>query len=264
MNCDEVRNHWQLYYDSEGDADLYNRINAHLGRCSECADWFQKQNRLERALEERLRDSPCTERLWQSVLERNGLLKTVPGKSNSWWGQLLVVVVVAAVLLVALGVWLSERPRKSAELARLTADYHTRLIAGRESIDFASESDLDVEDYLRGRVSFPVRCPPRKDSGFLVQGAGVRRLAGRETAYLVGQVEESRVSIFIFPRQALPRFSQMEPSEGQGVWHWRQEEYRMMMTEFDQNIVVIIGRTDPRKLVRVLDAYGSYPHGKQG
>ena len=50
MTCNEVRQHWMLYVDSEGDAELHFRISDHLGMCSACAEWFAGQQRFEQAL----------------------------------------------------------------------------------------------------------------------------------------------------------------------------------------------------------------------
>jgi acetoacetate decarboxylase len=35
--------------------------------------------------------------------------------------------------------------------------------------------------------------------------------------------------------------------------------YAMVLREFDRNAIVVIGRTDPAALERVVNAYGSYP-----
>ena len=47
MNCNEARQHWNLYHDSEGDAELHFRISEHLAGCADCAQWFSQQSRLE-------------------------------------------------------------------------------------------------------------------------------------------------------------------------------------------------------------------------
>src|SRR5438094_779497 len=73
MTCNEVRQHWMLYLDSEGDPELHFRISDHLGMCGACAEWFAQQQRFERALAEHLADGEATPELWARVLSRAGI-----------------------------------------------------------------------------------------------------------------------------------------------------------------------------------------------
>jgi hypothetical protein len=140
----------------------------------------------------------------------------------------------------------------------LAAERHGRLVAGDERADFSSDSDLAIEGYLRQRVAFPVRCPPRKDAGFAVAGAGVCRLAGQQAAYLTGRVEERPVSIFILPSESLAVFG-MRNSDTEQVVQVRVGAYALVVGIKDRNAVVVIGQTESEQLERVLSAYGSYP-----
>ncbi|TVS20635.1 MAG: hypothetical protein EA424_03000 [Planctomycetaceae bacterium] len=170
MNCAEARRYWSLYYDSEGDADLHYRIGEHLANCPGCARWFDRQNRLEVLLAEKLRGQGPSPAIWDRVLGQTGLgAKPVAARR---WSRLLGL---AACLLLGVTVsWIFLQPVAFAarDLANLSSAWHQRLEAGEETLQFRSESDLEVERYLRQRVPFPVRCPPRRDTGFAVQGAG--------------------------------------------------------------------------------------------
>jgi predicted anti-sigma-YlaC factor YlaD len=73
MNCNEARQHWNLYHDSEGDADLHFCISEHLAMCPECARWFAQQSRLEILLAARLASQPATPAVWQRVRQHCGL-----------------------------------------------------------------------------------------------------------------------------------------------------------------------------------------------
>src|SRR5262249_37638655 len=129
-----------------------------------------------------------------------------------------------------------------------------------EPVQFASNSDHEVETYLKGRVPFPVRCPPRKDSGFAVRGAGVSEIEGRPAAYLSGAVGDVPVSILVLPRDSLSAFpTQRGALRQHGVVHAAAGPYAMVLREFDRNAIVVVGRTDPVALERVVNAYGSYP-----
>lgn len=261
MNCHEIRQHSALYLDSEGDAELHFRINEHLAMCPACAEWFHKQGRLEGLIAEKLRapsaPSP-TPGLWDRVLKAARV--TRPAKARRW--VLLAGVaagVAACVALVGLGVlwFLPSGP----DLARLTASWHEQLSSGSFPVEYASRSDLDVDKYLRRRVTtFKVRCPPRQDAGFAVEGAGVGELADQPTAYLTGHVEEAPVSIFILRAEDLAAFPhQWKAVRREGTHRCQEGAYQMVLRIIDANAVLVIGQTDSRRLERVLNAYASYP-----
>lgn len=257
MTCDEARRHWNLYHDSEGDAELHFRIGEHLSNCPECARWFHEESRLEQLITDKLRAAPETPELWGRVLAECGLVER-PGVSRRWM-MLAGITACAASLLFAFSL-LAPR-RRGPDLAALTASWHERLVDGREPVPFRSRSDLEVEHYLRSRVTFPVRCPPRQDAAFAVGGSGVCTLANQPAAYLVGRVGDAPVSIFILPRSSLGAFPDLrEEMRREGTHRCRRGPYEMAVSVIDRNIVLVIGRTGPESLQRVLDAYGSYPH----
>jgi anti-sigma factor RsiW len=255
MNCNEARQHWNLYHDSEGDAALHFQINEHLAACGACAEWFAQQSRLEDLLAAKLRPGSATSELWQQVLSQTGL-KQPASVLRSW---LWLSGMAACVALVAASLWILSRPA-APDLAKLSAAWHERLASGDETPQFANQSDLEVESYLRKRVSFPVRCPPRKDAGFAVQGAGVCTLAEQPAAYLSGRVDEAPVSILILPRQGLESFPrERDAVHKEKTHHCREGPYAMVLGVVDQNAVLVVGATTPARLEKVLLAYGTYP-----
>lgn len=266
MNCDEARRHWNLYYDSEGESELYFQINEHLEVCPECAEWFHKQSRLEDLLTEKLRssNSPApTPELWQAILVKSGLAQSVT--SSRRWLLFGSMVALAASLLLAVLLWTGTNRAAAADLAQLTAEYHEQFVAGRKTVQFVSTSDLEVDEYLQRQVNFPVRCPPRQDTGFLVRGAGVCRNPGVEVVYLVGRVGDAPVSIFILSKDDLPRFpKQFRAVHRDGIHRCREGRTQMVMAEVDQSVVLVVGPADDGRLLRVLKAYGTYPDGHHG
>jgi len=257
MNCEQARQHWELYYDSEGDPELCLHINEHLAQCPDCARWFFQQGRLEDVLLAKLRSGEPSAETWANVRERSGLARPAMARSWLFFGA---VVSLAACLLVALGVWYVVHIGSRSHLGQLASARHHRLVEGSEAPQFSSQSDAAVEEYLRGRVSFEVRCPPRQDAGFLVHGGGVCDFSGQPAAYVVGRVEGQPVSIFILPVERLARFAHERHALGrEAVYHCREGKYDMVLAKIDQNVVVVVGQGSPRRLERVVRAYGSYP-----
>lgn len=258
MNCDEVRQHWELYYDSEGDSELYLQINEHLATCQGCAKWLFQQTWFEDSVTAKLAAAEPTFELWQRVLCETGVVRPAAARG---WSLLSPFLALAASLLLIVGAWQLAPQRPTGHLSELTAMVHEQLTDESEQVEFNSLSDVAVEEYLKKRVSFPVRCPPRRDAGFEVRGGGVCTIAGDPAAYVVGRVESQDVSIFIFPAERLAQFiHEREVLDREAVHHCREGEYDMVLAKVDRNIVVVIGRGSPDKLERVVRAYGTYPH----
>ncbi len=263
MNCDETRRHWNLYHDSEGDAALHLAINEHLASCPDCAQWFSGQTLLEDALKRRMAETPPDPQLWPSVLADAGV--ATPRARSKNFGPVLLLAAVAAILLIAVTVglgMLSNSGSVEPSLSALAAAQHVELSGGAP---FHSPSDLEVEQYLRTQVTFPVRCPPRKDAGFAVAGAGTCRIAGEPAAYLVGTVDHARATIFILSQTSLPAFGHEQAAlRSESIHRCREGNLEMALAVIDRNLVLVIGQTRGEHLVRVLNAYGSYPHDSSG
>lgn len=268
MNCQEARRHWNLYYDSEGEAELHFQLNEHLETCSDCGQWFDQQNRLEALIEERLGASAevgtqddGSDLDWSTILVNAGV---TPAKTTRRWlfmGSALLAL--AASILLMLGFFTrGERPSGDADLALLSSEVHGHVSNGGLRPDFESVSDVEVDQYLLGRVSFPVRCPPRKDSGFAVRGAGLCELANQPAAYVVGSVGNRPVSIFVLPRASLAAFPRQRAELLRSdVSEFSQGGRQIVYSMIDQNVVLVVGEVERQKLTRVLKSYGTYPHG---
>ncbi|MCI0640833.1 MAG: zf-HC2 domain-containing protein [Gemmataceae bacterium] len=257
MNCNDARQHWNLYHDSEGDAELHFQISEHVAMCPDCAAWFKQQSRLEDLIKEKLGPQPATSVLWDNILRKTGLVRPARVRSWIWFAGVAASVAVVGALL-----WLWQgSSANAADLSKLAASWHEKVLAGKEP-EFRPHSqnpDLDVEKYLRGRVAFPVRCPPRRDAGFVVNGAGICQLGGESTAYLTGHVDDAPVSIFVLARDSLAAFPhQQQALRTEKTHQCREGPYQMVLAVVDRNAVLVIGQTEADRLDRVVRAYGSY------
>ena len=259
MDCTHTRRFWHLFHDSEGDAELHLQVNEHLRGCPDCARWFDRQTALEESITQALRGGgePSAE-IW-GRLERELRPPTVT-RARRWMLFGSLGLAVAAALLVVVSV--ATRMRPADDLALLSASLHERLARGVEGPGFVSDSHSEIERFLKRNVAFPVRCPPREDAGFAARGAGTIRLATDPAAYVVGRVDGADVSLLILARDTLNRFpSERSRLRQSGTHHQRLAGIDVVMTEFDQNLVLAVGRAHPDRLRRMLQAYGSYAHG---
>jgi hypothetical protein len=261
MTCDEVRQHWMLYLDSEGGPELHLQISDHLGMCPACAEWFALQQRFEQALAARLAGGEASPKLWERVLRRSGIRRPTAGRRR-WliWGSLAAgpLLAAAAILLAVLAVLPSHD-----DLAPLAADWHQQLLQGSARPEFQSTSDQEVDRYLKSRVPFRVHCPPRTDVNFAVQGAGVCTIKDHlQAAYIVGRVDRAPVSILVLDRASLEAFPQATAHLRGGKRHrCREGNYDTVSGIVADNVVLVVGAAPPEKLEQLLNAYGTYPEG---
>src|SRR5262249_13668200 len=125
MTCHEVRQHWMLYLDSEGDAELHLRISDHLAMCPTCAEWFARQQRFEHAFTDRLSRAEATPQLWARVLARAGLRASAVVQRR----RALGVAALAAAVLLAVGILFRFTGAAHAhDLSTVAADWHEQLL----------------------------------------------------------------------------------------------------------------------------------------
>jgi hypothetical protein len=255
MNCTETRQHWMLYLDSEGNAELHLRIGDHIVGCPMCAKWFAEQHQVEKRINEELSTGEASLDLWGRVLTKAGFQQQ-PARRRRW-PAVVGGLAAAAMLLVALVVGLQIRGQSQpTEIARSAAEWHEQWQRGNVHPDFASTSDQEVDLYLKAKVAFRVHCPPRTDVNFTVQGAGVCFMKDqRQAAYIVGHVGKAPVTILVLDRASLEEFPQG------GFYHSREGTYQVASGVIANNVVIVIGTTTPDVLERLLNAYGSYHEG---
>jgi hypothetical protein len=259
MNCTTAQEHWELYHDSEGESQLYLEVNDHLSRCAACREWFERQQSFEASLLARLRGDSRSDDMWTRL--EGQLCKTTSATSRNWSSLLRYVAVAASIVLMGV-LWrfAGNSHSRALDLTGLVSVCHERLAGGSDPLQFESESDLAVEAYLKNRVSFPVRCPPRQDAGFAVRGGGVCTLGDAPAAYVHGLVEAEKVSVFILPRERLAEFGlDGDALQHLRIVHQRVGEFEVVFAAVDQNIVAVVGQQSPARLERVMRAYGTYP-----
>jgi len=242
---------------------LHHKINEHLGMCPRCARWFHEQSRLEDLMVEKLSPGKPSNEMWERIHARCATKPTVPARRWPFLGR---AVLLAASVLIAVGgiVWYvsdhGSEVGSPPHLSALSAAMHDKLATGREPVEFASRSDIEVEQYLRRQVGFRVHCPPRKDVDFEVSGAGVCIVNEKPAAYIVGKVGRAPVSLFVLERKSLDAFPHdRELLRQQGGRHrCREGNYEMVSGIAADNVVVAVGATASDILERLVNAYGSY------
>jgi anti-sigma factor RsiW len=263
MNCHQARRLFSLYYDSEGDAGLQLEIGDHVAVCPECQDWFSRQSHGEDALVHLLSTGDATPATWEAIEGRVRASARPRPRSVRFrfWRVARALLAMAAALLVAvvLRQW-PWAPESGTDLSQLAAAEHERYLDGRWKVEVQSESVDDVEQALRPRAGFAVRCPPKGQAGFHLRGGGLCQL-GRETGvHIVGDVQTRPVSVIVLPGDALRSFPHMREHlvTEKKPHRCREGRYEMVASLLHGHVVVVLGEISPDVLVEILQGYGSH------
>lgn len=261
MRCHEVRKLFPLYYDSEGDAEMQLQIGDHLGLCPQCKEVFERQARYEDALVGALANGEPSPEMWKRI-ERRTLEMKRPRKRFAIFqlgsGRLVAL---AVGLLVILSAWqLTSSDHSDGHLSQLAATAHQLYVSGGWQAEVQSESVEELEQALRSRAGFAVRCPPQGQAGFRLKGGGMCRLGSHQAVHFVGDVQGRAVSMIVLPGKCLQAFPHMRrhlSAEGQ-THRCREGRYEMVASRLHGHLVVVLGEVNPDVLESILLGYGRH------
>ncbi len=265
MRCHEVRKAFSLYYDSEGSAEMQLQIGDHLGLCPQCKEAFERQARYEDALVKVLATGEPSLEMWERI-EHQTLEMKRPRKRFALFrvrlGRLLAL---AGGLLLTLLVWqLVGSGHSDGHLSQLAGAAHQLYVSGDWQAEVQSESVEELEQALRSRAGFAVRCPPQGQAGFRLKGGGMCRLGSHQAVHFVGDVQGRAVSMIVLPGKCLQEFPHMRqhlPAEGQ-THRCREGRYEMVASRLHGHLVVVVGEINPDVLESILLGYGSHHAGR--
>ena len=256
MNCNEAKRRWVLIGErGEPEREL---LLDHLAGCEDCLQWYQRQSEVDMLTVQVLYGSGPDLSVWRRI-EQQVLPRPSSITPAYAWRACLAA---AAVLLIVVGLLRYLRSENSHAAAEKLIAKHLELAAGDIPMAHLSESDLQVESYLKSRTPFPMRCPPRRDSGFFVKGAGVLSAEKTSTAYLHGQVGDTPVTIFIMPVTRKSDFPfDDDPAADSTTIVCPYTNCTVYLAILHQNVVAIIGESISESILeRIARAYGTYPH----
>lgn len=259
-DCNDIRKFFHLYYDSEGGAELHFQISDHLATCPQCKAWFAREARTQGLLDDLLARGQVNPSTWQTIEQQLLTDAAVPAsRSKGLW-----MLALAASVIVAVGLWSLTRLGDSDSLGRLAATEHENYVSGSWQAEVVSSSVEEVEQRLRPRAGFAVRCPPRGQAGFELKGGGLCRLKRELGVHIVGEVDRQPVSVFVLPFQSLRAFPQMRehlPAEGR-LHECREGRYQMVAGLLHGHVVLVLGRAPRDVLVEILRGYGAHHSGR--
>ena len=219
MLCEEFSESVDLYVDGELAAQESHALEAHVARCTGCAESLHRAQ----ALKSRLRDmntaSMCPAELRSRI---QGAMKTrqigCEETKQNRFGVRRALLLAASVLLVGGGVTMlvaggpasgdvADFADSEAKVAGFTAinspviqesiDWHRRDVP----IEVTGPNTADVSDWLGHQVSFPVHLPSLSNANLL--GGRLSNVSNTEAALAVYDVGGTELSVIAFDSSAV-------------------------------------------------------------
>jgi anti-sigma factor RsiW len=204
MTCDDFMPFMDAYVDHELDEQDAREAEVHLESCEKCRQVVTYQvafkDHFKQVLKER---APGTleERLWASIDAepvaspvvvdmRSRILK------NSWVAAPLAAAMVAIVLLPVMTI--SPASSTNTPVIEQTLDWHR----GNFPIEVNGPDPKTVAAWFGDKVDFPVRLPNFGAEATIV-GARIAHVQDRRAAYVVYNVDGTRLSVILFNGEGL-------------------------------------------------------------
>ena len=223
MRCEEFHGFIDAYVDQEFDGREQAEMQAHIGSCPACrqkVDFEVKfkhelkscleekapdalRNRIFEELELELQRTPTPEVEAEVIpLPAAAAARDVPVKTPWLIRNARIIGPLAAVVLVAFMLpSFTVAPAKSGQLPIVaqTVDWHV----GNYPIEVTGPEPSRVTQWFRTKVDFPVRLPQFEGQEVNLLGGRIAHVQDRRAAYLLYEVDGSRMSVLVFDGEGL-------------------------------------------------------------
>jgi anti-sigma factor RsiW len=163
--------------------------------------------------------------------------KAIPAdKASSVWRPIMQwkVLIPAAVLLVLVGMLStsrspSPRPISGPELAEFAVSTHKQHVQGRLALDLQSDSEPQVNEWLRANSPFSLVLPastepPAEELPYQLQGARFVQIGSKTAAYIAYTMQTGPVSLVVVPDSVAVASGGVEANSKKVSFHYSMVE----------------------------------------
>lgn len=226
MTCDDFIPFTDAYVDQEFDEREHAEMEVHLSMCDDCRERVDFQVKLKQqfkaCLEEKAPES-LRARIFEELEHHQASLVTeadesetaiqeadvveLPSSSSNddrpWLARYgwIAAPLAAAVALVFFLPAFTVAPAKSGQLpvVEQAVDWH----AGNYPIEVTGPDSARVTQWFRNKVDFPVRLPQFADRQVNLLGGRIAHVQDRRAAYLLYEVDGTRMTVLLFDGDGL-------------------------------------------------------------
>ncbi len=206
MSCLRTRQMLDAWQDGELDAGSDAELRRHVEGCAECAALHRQREALRAAI----RSAPrhvAPEGLRRAIVARLGEasaqgLSPTRRPMLAWWQALMLAAGSAALGVLATALVLrgpATMPPQEQLVAR-----HVASLASARLIEVASSDRHVVKPWFQGKVDFAPQVRDLAAHGFVLEGARLERIGGKDAVAVVYRIRKHPVNLFVWRGGALP------------------------------------------------------------
>lgn len=206
MKCMEVLQLISAYADGELDARRRAEAEQHLRTCANCARALENLSALKAAVGQESLFHRAPDALHGAILQlideeasQPAAEPTAAPRSTRRWRW--VAGAIAAMVVIGIGVsaYLLLASSKQKRLATDAVWDHKRSLLANHLTDIASSDPKKVSSWLSAKLDFGPWAPDQAPAGYVLLGARVDILDGREVAALVYRRDGHIINVFEWP-----------------------------------------------------------------
>ena len=206
LTCDDLAPFIDAFIDGEFDELEHAEAQAHLDHCERCRLRVEQQIAFKAQFKASLGQERAPEALRRSILER--LAQERAAQQAAQAAQVKRVGMVAAPVLALLGVALALpaltiAPASSSQQLLPVATQPVEWHRGNYPLEIQTAQPQEITRWFSDKVAFPVRVPQLAAQDAKLLGARLAHIQDRRAAFLLYEVQGSRVSVMMFHGEGL-------------------------------------------------------------
>ena len=224
MNCDEISELLDAYFDGEVDALTTRDIEEHLSDCSSCQMKLAEIQKTSNLLR-----SSVSYYIAPKGLERK-IRRSLPTKRSgfiwkNWTGQVAIGFSTFAIgILVA--VFFLNNSNSNPQLADELVSNHIRSLLPGHLIDVASSDKHTVKPWFAGKIDFTFDVPDFSSQGFQLLGGRVDYMEHHQVAVLIYGHGKHIINLYVTEQSEFPNSLSSTKFNGYCILNWSKASLR--------------------------------------
>lgn len=208
MNCADIQAKIHSYIDSELDRSSRIDVDEHLQTCTNCAQLYAEQERLDFILKYRSPDfresAQLRARIESSLPPDRKATRSASIPQLNWWSFAATICLVVALIA---GLNMRQRVVDFEEgLAEDAVAVHMRSLLEDHLVDIHSSDAAHLQEWFNSRLPFAVTVKNLMPQGYALVGGRLDYLYSQPLAAIVYRQGDSLINVLIWPASKSEQF----------------------------------------------------------